>query len=76
MAIPISPERALIRLEMGRAARSIRKRLGLTQAAFSEKVLLRQNKVSQLESGRFALSVAKLFELLRLAATETSADRS
>ena len=66
----VSPERRLVKLALGSAARSIRRRLGLTQVAFSEKVLLRQNTLSQLESGGFAPSAPKLLSLLRLAATD------
>jgi transcriptional regulator with XRE-family HTH domain len=70
MATSVSPERTPVKLALGSAARSIRKRLALTQVAFAQKVLLRQNTLSRIESGCFTPGPAKLLRFLRLAATE------
>jgi DNA-binding transcriptional regulator YiaG len=76
MAIPASRGRLNTDLKnaaktaLGPAVRSIRRRLSLTQVVFSEQLLIRQNTLSQIESGQFTPSAPKLLSLLRLAATD------
>lgn len=52
------------------AIRSTRKRLGLTQGAFSKTLSVQQSAVSRLENGQLKPSVQRLIQLLRMARTD------
>ena len=55
---------------IGAAIRAIRKRLGLTQVAFSKTLSIQQNTLSQLETGHTKPSTKHLIHLLRIARTD------
>ena len=55
---------------VGVTIRSMRSRLGLTQVAFSVILSIRQNTLSQVETGVLKPSIERLIQLLRIARTE------
>ena len=54
----------------GAAIRAMRKRLGLTQVEFSRVLFIKQNTLSQFESGHIKPSTERLIHLLRIARVE------
>jgi transcriptional regulator with XRE-family HTH domain len=67
---PLCPTCGSVCNPLALAIRAIRKRLGLTQAAFAEVLFLRQCLLSRFETGAERPSTERLIRLLRMAVTD------
>jgi DNA-binding XRE family transcriptional regulator len=68
---PLCPTCGSVRNPLALAIRAIRKRLGLTQAAFAEVLFLRQSLLSRFETGAEKPTTERLIHLLRMARTDS-----